>query len=105
MNILLLTQFLPADLLLHFDVIALKELGDLSTRKDCIYIYLDEKNTLPIGLNYCDDINIQNYGRRFYVKIRIIYRETIRFSLPHFTPIQYKYVVTNYKSRTSKTLA
>jgi len=38
MDNLLLPQFLPADLLLYFEVIALKELGDLSTRKDCIYI-------------------------------------------------------------------
>jgi hypothetical protein len=54
MDILSLSQFLPADLLLHFEVIALKELGDLSTRKDCIYIYLDEKNTLPIGFSSSD---------------------------------------------------
>lgn len=43
MNFSLLSQFLPADMLLHFGVIALKELEHLSPRKDCIYIYLDEK--------------------------------------------------------------
>jgi hypothetical protein len=66
MDILLLTQFLPADLLLHFEVIALKELGDLSTRKDCIYIYLDEKNTLSIGLNYCDYVS-----KGFFERIKV----------------------------------
>ena len=54
MDFSLLNQFLPADLLLHFEVVALKELGDLATKKDCIYIYLDEKNILPSGLNSCD---------------------------------------------------
>jgi hypothetical protein len=54
MDFSLLNQFLPADLLLHFEVVALKELGDLATKKDCFYIYLDEKNILPSGLNSCD---------------------------------------------------
>jgi len=54
MNFSLLSQFLPTDLLLHFEVVAFKELGDLSTRKGCIYIYLDEKNKLPLGFNSLD---------------------------------------------------
>ena len=54
MDFSLLEQFLPTDLLLHFDVVAFKELGDLSTRKDCFYIYLDEKNNLPLVYNSLD---------------------------------------------------
>lgn len=54
MDFSLLSQFLPTDLLLHFEVVAFKELGDLSTRKDCFYIYLDEKNKLPFDLNPSD---------------------------------------------------
>ena len=51
MDFSLLSQFLPTGLLLHFDVVAFKELGDLSTKKDCFYIYLDEKNQVPFGFN------------------------------------------------------
>ncbi|MET3115786.1 outer membrane usher protein FimD/PapC [Pedobacter sp. CG_S7] len=47
-------QFLPTDLLLHFEIVSFKELGDLSTRKDCFYIYLDEKNSLPFNLSSSD---------------------------------------------------
>ncbi|TDE05980.1 ISAon1 family transposase N-terminal region protein [Flavobacterium sandaracinum] len=54
MDFSLLSQFLPTGLLLHFDVVDFKELGDLSTKKDCFYIYLDEKNQLPLGFNSSD---------------------------------------------------
>ena len=54
MDFSLLSQFLPTDLLLHFEVVDFKELGDLSTKKDCFYIYLDEKNKLPLGFNLLD---------------------------------------------------
>jgi hypothetical protein len=47
----LFSQFLPADLLLHFDIVDFQELGDVFTKKDCFYIYLDEKNELPKGYN------------------------------------------------------
>ncbi len=43
----LLCSFLPAGLLSHFDIVDFKELGDLSSKKDCLHIYLDEKNALP----------------------------------------------------------
>ena len=33
--------------MLHFDIISIKELGDIASKKDCLYIYLDEKNNLP----------------------------------------------------------
>jgi hypothetical protein len=36
-------------LLDHFDIVDFKELGDLETKKDCFFIYLDQKNILPNG--------------------------------------------------------
>jgi hypothetical protein len=36
------SHFLPEGLLDHFDVLDFKELGDIATKKDCFYIYLDE---------------------------------------------------------------
>ena len=47
MDLSLLTHFLPEELLLHFDIVSIKELGDISSKKDCLYIYLDEKNNVP----------------------------------------------------------
>ena len=47
MDFSIFSSFLPKGLLTHFDIIDFKELGDLQTKKDCFYIYLDEKNILP----------------------------------------------------------
>lgn len=47
-------SFLPEGLLSHFDIVDFKELGDFQTKKDCFYIYLDEKNILPEGYNIKD---------------------------------------------------
>ena len=47
----LLNSFLPTGLLDYFAIVDFKELGDLNTKKDCFYIYLDEKNVLPPGYN------------------------------------------------------
>ena len=30
----------------YFDIVDFKELGDIEVKKDCFYIYLDEKNAL-----------------------------------------------------------
>ena len=49
MDFSMLSLFLPEELLLHFDIVDFKELGDIQTKKDCIYIYLDEKNIMPQG--------------------------------------------------------
>ena len=46
MNEDLLRLLLPEGLLDYFEVVAIKELGDCSTKKDCYFIYLDEKNVL-----------------------------------------------------------
>lgn len=47
MDFSIFSSFLPEGLLSHFDIVDFKELGDLGTKKDCFYIYLDEKNILP----------------------------------------------------------
>lgn len=49
MDISVFSHFLPEGLLDHFDVVDFKELGDLDSKKDCFFIYLDEKNNLPKG--------------------------------------------------------
>ncbi|MFE3847389.1 hypothetical protein ACFX5D_05360 [Flavobacterium sp. LB3P45] len=59
MDISIFSSFLPEGLLSHFDVVDFKELGDLQTNKDCLYIYLDEKNILPKGFN---SIEFQSKG-------------------------------------------
>ena len=50
----LLKSFLPTGLLDYFSIVDFRELGDLTTKKDCFYIYLDEKNVLPPGYNATD---------------------------------------------------
>ena len=54
MDFSIFSSFLPEGLLLHFDIVDFKELGDLETKKDCFYIYLDEKNIVPIGYNFIE---------------------------------------------------
>jgi hypothetical protein len=66
MDFSLLSQFLPSNLLLYFDIVSFAELGDLTTKKDCFYIYLDEKNVLPIGH---DSSNFESKG--FYNRTMI----------------------------------
>ena len=51
MDFSIFSSFLPQGLLSHFDIVDFKELGDLQTSKDCFYIYLDEKNSLPKEYN------------------------------------------------------
>ncbi len=49
MDFSVFSHFMPEGLLDHFDIVDFKELGDLETKKDCFFIYLDEKNILPNG--------------------------------------------------------
>ena len=49
MTLDLLSVILPEDLLSYFDIINFQELGDISVKKDCLHIYLEEKNQLPQG--------------------------------------------------------
>jgi hypothetical protein len=51
MDFRLFSTFSTDVLLTHFDILAVKELGDTQTRKDCFYIYLDKKNTLSAHFN------------------------------------------------------
>ena len=46
-DISMLSLFLPEGLLAHFEVVSLHIRGDVQAKKDCFYIYLDEKNKLP----------------------------------------------------------
>lgn len=81
MDFSLFNMFLPLGLLNHFDVIDHRELGDISSKKDCIYIYLDEKNNLPFGYissdfeskGFCERTIIQDFpirGKAVYLAIR-----------------------------------
>jgi hypothetical protein len=54
MDFSLFSHFLPDGLLCHFDIIDFKELGDLESKKDCFFIYLDEKNELPKDYNFIE---------------------------------------------------
>jgi outer membrane usher protein FimD/PapC len=47
MDFSIFSSFLPEGLLSYFDIVDFKELSDLQIKKDCLYIYLDEKNILP----------------------------------------------------------
>jgi hypothetical protein len=54
MDCSIFSSFLPQGLLTHFDIVDFKELGDLQTKNDCFYIYLDEKNILPKDFKNAD---------------------------------------------------
>ena len=54
MDFSIFSSFLPEGLLVHFDIVDFKELGDLQTKKDCFYIYLDEKNIVPKDFSATD---------------------------------------------------
>lgn len=77
----MLSMFLPEELLTHFDIVDFKELGDIPTKKDCFYIYLDEKNSIPDGYSsdeyeskgFCERTLIQDFpirGKAVYLCIR-----------------------------------
>lgn len=66
MDYSILTSFLPAGLLNYFDVIDFKELGNITTKKDCFHIYLDEKNRLPAGY-----ISTEYESKGFYSRTSI----------------------------------
>jgi hypothetical protein len=44
-----ISSFLPEGILEHFDITDLQELGHVATKSDSYYIYLAEKNELPLG--------------------------------------------------------
>lgn len=47
-------MLLPTDLLEYFEVISVKELGEISTKKMVFHIQLEEKNQLPKSYNHSD---------------------------------------------------
>lgn len=66
MDFSIFSSILPDGLLTHFDIVEFKEIGDLQTKKDCFYIYLDEKNNLP------KDYNINEFeSKGFYERATI----------------------------------
>ena len=46
-----LSLFMPEDLLDHFKIIEVLELGDIATKKMVYYIRMDERNKLPLNYN------------------------------------------------------
>lgn len=45
----LIGYFLPEKLLEFFKIERFEELGEVTTRKMCFYIYLEERNVIPMG--------------------------------------------------------
>lgn len=60
MNFTIFSCFLPEGLLSHFDIVNLKELGDLQTKKDCFHIYLEEKNIVSQVYN-CNEYESKGF--------------------------------------------
>ena len=72
MDFSIFSSFLPDGLLIHFDIVDFKELGDLQTKKDCFFIYLDEKHLLP------DTYNVAEFESKGFYKRTIIQDFPIR---------------------------
>ena len=81
MDISLISHFLPAGLLNHFDIIDFEEIISSEIQKDGFYIYLDERNILPNGFNsidfeskgFFDTATIQDFpirGKALFLVIR-----------------------------------
>jgi transposase len=73
--------FLPEGLLVHFGVVDVLELGDVSTKKMIFEIHLDERNSLPEGVDsneyeskgFLPSSRIQDFpirGKAVYLVIR-----------------------------------
>ena len=63
----LVYYLLPSGILDHFDVVEVKELGDVGTKKNCLYIYLDEKNQLPSGYD-SNEYESKGFYERTYIQ-------------------------------------
>jgi hypothetical protein len=81
MELSILSSFLPFGLLNYFEVMDFKELGNVRIKKDCFYLYLEEKNELPSGYNqseyeskgFYETSTIQDFpirGKAFYLCIK-----------------------------------
>jgi len=49
METTILSLFLPEQLIAHFEIVTIEQLGLITTKQDCFYIELEEKNELPNG--------------------------------------------------------
>ncbi|MFE3869344.1 hypothetical protein ACFX5E_14870, partial [Flavobacterium sp. LS2P90] len=63
MDFSIFSSFLPEGLLSHFDIFDFKELVNLQSKKDCFYIYLDEKNILAKDFDSNEFESKGFYGR------------------------------------------
>ncbi len=73
--------FLPTDLLEYFEVVSVKELGEIATKKITFHIQLEEKNNLPDSYNraeyqskgFYQEKTIQDFpvrGKALYLNIK-----------------------------------
>lgn len=67
MDFSVFSHFLPDGLLDHFAIVDFKELGDLQTKKDCFFIYLDEKNILPKSFD-CNEFESKGFYNRTLIQ-------------------------------------
>ena len=67
MNLEVLKSVLPEGLLDYFDIVDFKELGDVEVKKDCFYIYLDEKNTLH-SVENADEYESKGFNNRTLIQ-------------------------------------
>jgi len=67
MDTSLISYLLPSGLLEHFDIVEVKELGEVQTKKICLYIYLDEKNQLPFGYD-AKEYESKGFYERTYIQ-------------------------------------
>ena len=77
----LLHHFLPEELLVHFAIVELKELGDVLSKELFYEIYLEENNVIPEGRlsgdyeskGFYTEVTIQDFpirGKAVYLKIK-----------------------------------
>lgn len=77
----LLHHFLPEELLIHFTIVDLKELGDVLSKELFYEIYLEENNIIPAGRvsndyeskGFYTEVTIQDFpirGKAVYLKIK-----------------------------------
>lgn len=77
----LLNHFLPEELLGHFCIVDLKELGDVLSKEMFYEIYLEENNVIPEGRvsshyeskGFYTEVTIQDFpirGKAVYLKIK-----------------------------------
>ena len=76
-----MSHFLPEELLIHFAIVELKELGDVLSKELFYEIYLEENNIIPAGHIVSDyeskgfytEVTIQDFpirGKAVYLKIK-----------------------------------